>query len=43
VSVDEYADVVEGWVREQGVQIIGGCCGTGPEHIRALRERFNGT
>jgi len=27
-----------------GVQIIGGCCGTGPEHIRAIRaavDRFN--
>ncbi|MBN2337200.1 MAG: homocysteine S-methyltransferase family protein [Acidobacteria bacterium] len=23
---------------EIGVQIIGGCCGTGPEHIRALRR-----
>ncbi|MGH7680777.1 MAG: homocysteine S-methyltransferase family protein, partial [Candidatus Eiseniibacteriota bacterium] len=25
------------WV-QAGAQIIGGCCGTGPEHIRALRE-----
>jgi homocysteine S-methyltransferase len=40
VSADEYADVVEGWVRDQGVQIIGGCCGTRPEHIQALHERF---
>ncbi|MCH1550186.1 MAG: homocysteine S-methyltransferase family protein, partial [Pseudomonadales bacterium] len=22
--------------REQGAQIIGGCCGIGPQHIRAL-------
>ena len=22
---------------EAGAQIIGGCCGTGPEHIRAFR------
>ncbi len=21
-----------------GASIIGGCCGTGPDHIRALRE-----
>jgi 5-methyltetrahydrofolate--homocysteine methyltransferase len=21
-----------------GVAIVGGCCGTGPEHVRALRE-----
>ena len=22
---------------EMGVNIVGGCCGTGPEHIRALK------
>jgi len=26
---------------ELGVQIIGGCCGTGPEHIRAIRKAIN--
>lgn len=25
-----------------GVNILGGCCGTGPEHIRALRQLVNG-
>ena len=25
-----------------GVSILGGCCGTGPEHIRALAERLKG-
>jgi 5-methyltetrahydrofolate--homocysteine methyltransferase len=24
--------------RDLGVRIIGGCCGTGPEHLRAMRE-----
>jgi homocysteine S-methyltransferase len=24
----------------QGVQVLGGCCGLGPEHIRLLRERL---
>ena len=42
VSPEDYATVAEGWVKEQGVQIIGGCCGTGPEHIRVLKERFAG-
>ena len=28
-----------GW-RERGVQLIGGCCGTGPEHIEALHGAF---
>ena len=27
------------WV-EQGARIIGGCCGIGPEHIRALNENL---
>ena len=39
-SPDDYADAVEGWVRDKGVQIVGGCCGTGPEHIRAIKERL---
>jgi S-methylmethionine-dependent homocysteine/selenocysteine methylase/SAM-dependent methyltransferase len=34
----EYADLAETW-REEGAQIIGGCCGTRPEHIGAARER----
>jgi S-methylmethionine-dependent homocysteine/selenocysteine methylase len=39
-SPDEYADAAEVWVREHGVSIVGGCCGTGPAHVRALKERF---
>jgi hypothetical protein len=31
-----------GW-REEGAQIVGGCCGTRPEHIAAARERLAGT
>ena len=29
--------------RDAGVAIIGGCCGTTPEHIRAMREALDGT
>jgi 5-methyltetrahydrofolate--homocysteine methyltransferase len=25
---------------ENGARLVGGCCGTGPEHIRALGERI---
>lgn len=32
-----YREAALGW-REIGAQILGGCCGTTPEHIRALRE-----
>lgn len=32
-----YGQLAHGWARA-GAQIIGGCCRTGPEHIRAIRE-----
>jgi len=31
-----FAEAALGWV-QSGAQIVGGCCGTGPDHIRALR------
>jgi S-methylmethionine-dependent homocysteine/selenocysteine methylase len=31
-----FAEAAQSWVRS-GAQIVGGCCGTGPDHIRALR------
>ena len=33
----QYLEYAKGW-REQGARIIGGCCGTTPDHIRALSE-----
>jgi S-methylmethionine-dependent homocysteine/selenocysteine methylase len=36
VGGDEYAAMALRW-REEGAQIVGGCCGTGPEHITAAR------
>ena len=39
---DEFADWVERFVVEDGVSIVGGCCGTSPAHIRALAERIGG-
>ena len=35
ISPKELLDCAEGWV-EQGVSVIGGCCGLGPEHTKAL-------
>ena len=29
-------------LRDLGVNILGGCCGTGPEHIRVLHEALRG-
>jgi S-methylmethionine-dependent homocysteine/selenocysteine methylase/SAM-dependent methyltransferase len=42
VDGEQYARMALGW-REEGAQIIGGCCGVGPEHIAAARERLEGT
>ncbi len=39
ISPEDYAAKVMEWI-DLGVQIIGGCCGTGPEHIRVLKERM---
>jgi len=36
---ERYADVAEAWVRA-GATIVGGCCGTGPEHVAALAQRL---
>lgn len=38
-SIDEWAATAERWVRS-GVQVIGGCCGMGLEHVRALADRL---
>ncbi len=35
ISPDDLVAEARGW-REQGVQLIGGCCGIGPDHIQAL-------
>jgi S-methylmethionine-dependent homocysteine/selenocysteine methylase/SAM-dependent methyltransferase len=42
VGGEEYAAMALRW-REEGAQIIGGCCGTRPEHIAAARARLDGT
>jgi S-methylmethionine-dependent homocysteine/selenocysteine methylase/SAM-dependent methyltransferase len=39
---EEYAALALGW-RAEGAQIVGGCCGTTPEHIRAAGEALEGT
>ncbi|ABS24307.1 methionine synthase [Anaeromyxobacter sp. Fw109-5] len=36
------ADALAGFVAEYGVELVGGCCGTTPEHMRAVVERVRG-
>jgi homocysteine S-methyltransferase len=41
-SVDgpTYAEAVRDWI-VRGARIVGGCCGTRPEHISALRTMLD--
>ncbi len=38
----EMADLLEEFVVELGVNVIGGCCGTTPDHIREFVQRVRG-
>jgi 5-methyltetrahydrofolate--homocysteine methyltransferase len=38
----ELADAQEVFVRDYGLALVGGCCGTTPEHLRLLVERVRG-
>ncbi|WP_194292889.1 homocysteine S-methyltransferase family protein, partial [Streptomyces smaragdinus] len=35
----EFADAQEAFVRDYGVNLVGGCCGTTPAHLRKVVER----
>jgi 5-methyltetrahydrofolate--homocysteine methyltransferase len=37
------AEAQETFVRDYGLSLVGGCCGTTPEHLRQLVERVRGT
>ncbi len=39
---DRFAALLRGFVADQGVRVVGGCCGTTPEHIRATVEALRG-
>jgi len=39
IDPQSLAQQAEGWVK-RGVSMLGGCCGLGPEHVRALRDTF---
>lgn len=42
VGPAEYAELAVEW-RAEGAQIVGGCCGTSPEHLAAARRALEGT
>ncbi len=42
VTPDELAAAHETFVREFGLSLVGGCCGTTPAHLAAVREALTG-
>ncbi|MFD0373559.1 methionine synthase [Streptomyces sp. NPDC127114] len=42
LSPEELADAHDSFTREYGLSLVGGCCGTTPEHLRAVVERVRG-
>jgi 5-methyltetrahydrofolate--homocysteine methyltransferase len=42
LTPDQLAEHQHRFVTEMGVSVVGGCCGTTPEHIRALADRCAG-
>ncbi|XIE77899.1 methionine synthase [Streptomyces sp. SBR177] len=42
LSAEELADAHETFVAEYGLSLVGGCCGTTPEHLRQVVERVRG-
>jgi 5-methyltetrahydrofolate--homocysteine methyltransferase len=42
LDAEGLADAQETFVRDYGLSLIGGCCGTTPEHLRQVVERVNG-
>ncbi|MCC6694049.1 MAG: homocysteine S-methyltransferase family protein [Candidatus Hydrogenedentes bacterium] len=39
---DKFSEYLETFTKEYGVNIVGGCCGTTPDHIAAVTERLRG-
>ncbi len=39
LTEDQLAEHLAGFVTDLGANIIGGCCGTGPEHLQAVIDR----
>lgn len=42
LTPDEMGEALEQFVTDYGVALVGGCCGSTPEHIRVLAERMRG-
>jgi 5-methyltetrahydrofolate--homocysteine methyltransferase len=43
LGAEEFAEQVSAFVRDFGVNVVGGCCGTTPEHLRLLVKALEKT
>ena len=43
LTPEELADHHQRFVRDYGLSLVGGCCGTTPEHLRQVVQRVGGT
>ena len=41
-AAEEMADQIEPWARDGYLNLVGGCCGSTPAHIKALHDRMSG-
>ncbi len=42
LAAADFARLLGGMVKDIGLNVVGGCCGTGPDHIRALKSKLEG-
>jgi 5-methyltetrahydrofolate--homocysteine methyltransferase len=42
LTPEELAEALDGFTRDYGVALVGGCCGTTPEHLRQVVDRVRG-
>ncbi|HKJ05290.1 MAG TPA: homocysteine S-methyltransferase family protein [Geopsychrobacteraceae bacterium] len=42
LQAEEFAELMKRFVEEQGVSVVGGCCGSSPAHIQALVMALDG-
>ncbi len=42
LTPEDLAEHMVGFVKQYGVRVVGGCCGTTPEHIRHIRNAVSG-
>jgi len=42
LTVEQFAKHIETFVKVYGVELVGGCCGTTPAHLKAAAEKISG-